>query len=129
MEASQKEHCQGAGYNITISSLNDEGYMHKRLVLVVFLGGCFVWFGFLVGCLGFLNSYSLLQKNNLFFPSKACDATAASPSSGSSYEMCEPQIYFQCACLCLRDFHLIFRCRLLCAWLVVYSDEICPLHI
>lgn len=38
----------------------------------------------------------------------------------NDYEMYVPQVYFLYAYLCLRDFHLIFPCRLLCVWLVVY---------
>lgn len=69
---------------------------------------------------------ALLQKNNWFFPSEAHDATAtnAGLESSTSYEMYDTLS----VCLSLRDFHLIFPCRLLCAWLVVYSEETCPPH-
>lgn len=125
MGRSGKEHCQGTDYNIKLSFLNYEGHMHKKFgfwgIFLVCFGGVFlfvwVWGSFVI-------TYALLQKNNQFFPSKAHDATATGLESSASYEMYDTLS----VCLSLRDFHLFFPCRLLCAWLVVYSEETCPLH-
>lgn len=101
----------------------------RTLALKVWLLGnfffCLFWWSFFV-CLGsgffflLLLFYVLLQKNNQFLSSEAHDATATSPGleSSASYEMYDTVP----VSLSLRDFHLTFPCRLLCAWLVVRRD-------
>lgn len=82
---------------------------------------CFCLFGFGVPL---LLHVLCCRKITSSFQVLSHDATATGLESSASYEMHDTLS----VCLSLRDFHLFFPCRLLCAWLVVYSEETCPLH-